>query len=73
MEPAQRGTSGIRWWIIGAVLFVLSALFPISCVNTSDNGTFVVSFGSVSVNSVVKEDGGRTTKVRTGPAALRPD
>jgi hypothetical protein len=73
MEPAQRGTSGIKWWLIGAVLFVLSALVPISCINTSDNGTFVFSFGSVSVNTVVKEDGGRATKVRTGPAALRPD
>lgn len=73
MEPAKRGMADVRWWIVGAALCVVSALVPISCVGTGDKGTFVFSFGSVSVNSVVKEDGGKTTKVRTGMAALRPD
>lgn len=73
MQPNQRGTTGLKWWIIGGILLVATSLFPISCIGTGDHGTMVFSFGSVSVNARTGPDGERTTKVRTGLGALRPD
>jgi len=62
-----------KWWLVAALLTAGSVAVPVSCSGTDKNGTWVFSFGSVSVDQREDDQGNRRTKIRTGAAVFRPD